>query len=151
MTVASLESRLGDRSGRAALGALWENARAALVLIAFGALAALTGWILFSALWTSSTTKTILEAERAGAYVAVLALLLVVVRKSSVAALVCGTWAAIAAVTLYALATRVFPERVGSFDPLAGYRLAEPLGYWNALGIFSVLGALLALGLAARS
>src|SRR6266508_931182 len=198
MTVASLESRLGDRSGRAALGALWENARAALVpfaflvplaasdggyrpnawgwtalaacwlavlglllatetrvgsyeLIAFGALAALTGWILFSALWTSSTTKTILEAERAGAYVAVLALLLVVVRKSSVAALVCGTWAAIAAVTLYALATRVFPERLGSFDPLAGYRLAEPLGYWNALGIFSVLGALLALGLAARS
>jgi O-antigen ligase/polysaccharide polymerase Wzy-like membrane protein len=120
-------------------------------LVTLSALTALVGWIVVSALWTSSGTKTILEAERAGSYLAVLAVLLVVVRKASVAALVVGTWAAVSLVSLYALGTRIFPERLGSFDPLAGYRLAEPLGYWNALGIFAVIGALLALGLAARS
>src|SRR6185437_5779543 len=33
----------------------------------------------------------------------------------------------------------------------AGYRLSDPIGYWNGLGIFSVMGVLLALGFAARA
>ena len=37
------------------------------------------------------------------------------------------------------------------FDPVAAYRLEEPLTYWNALGVFAAMGALLALGFAARS
>jgi O-Antigen ligase len=60
-------------------------------------------------------------------------------------------WAAIVLICTYALATRLFPERLGVFDPIAGYRLSEPLGYWNALGIFACLGAVLALGFAARA
>ena len=46
---------------------------------------------------------------------------------------------------------QLFPDRLGSFDPIAGYRLSEPVGYWNALGVLAAAGALLALGLAARS
>ena len=37
------------------------------------------------------------------------------------------------------------------FDTLAGYRLTDPIGYWNGLGIFAAMGVLLALGFAARA
>ena len=122
-----------------------------LELVTLGGLAAFGGWTLLSLLWTTSTTNTVYEVERGAAYVAALAMLVVLVRRSSVAALLVGTWAGISVVALYALATRLFPERLGSYDPLAGYRLSAPIGYWNALGIFCALGALLAVGLAARA
>src|SRR4029453_4793976 len=43
------------------------------------------------------------------------------------------------------------PDRLGAFDPIAGYRLSEPIGYWNGLGILAAMGVLLALGFAARA
>ena len=43
--------------------------------------------------------------------------------------------------------TRLFPERLGTTDLTAGYRLEAPLGYWNALGIFTVMGILLGAGI----
>jgi hypothetical protein len=117
-------------------------------LLAIGSFAA---WIGLSLLWTSSTPRTVLELERALAYLAMLFAAVVLVRRSAYRSLLGGTWAAIVLVCTYALATRLFPERLGVFDPIAGYRLSEPLGYWNALGIFACLGALLALGFAARA
>ena len=51
----------------------------------------------------------------------------------------------------YGLARAFFPRQLGSFDSIAGYRLSEPLGYWNAVGILAVLGTLLAVGFAARA
>ena len=59
--------------------------------------------------------------------------------------------AGIVAVAAYALATRLLPDRVGTFNSFAGYRLAEPLGYWNAVSIFVVVGIVVAVGLAARA
>ena len=45
----------------------------------------------------------------------------------------------------YGLATRLFPDRFERFDdPFNTYRLAEPLGYWNALGLLATVGVLLA-------
>ena len=38
----------------------------------------------------------------------------------------------------------------GAYDPSSGYQLAEPLGYWNALGILAAIAILLAGGLAAH-
>ena len=116
-------------------------------LVAIGCFAA---WIGLSLLWTSSTPRTVLELERALAYLAMLFAAVVLVRRGAYRSLLGGAWAAIVVVCTYALATRLFPERLGVFDPIAGYRLSEPLGYWNALGIFACLGALLALGFAAR-
>ena len=35
-------------------------------------------------------------------------------------------------------ATRLFPGHVGgAYDPSSGYQLAEPIGYWNALGLLT--------------
>jgi O-antigen ligase len=84
-------------------------------------------------------------------YVGVVAAALLVVRRRTVPQLLAGVLVGITLVCAYSLATRLFPERLGTFDPLAGYRLTTPVGYWNALGIFSGLGVVLALGLAARA
>jgi O-antigen ligase/polysaccharide polymerase Wzy-like membrane protein len=51
-------------------------------------------------------------------------------------------------VVAYGLGTRLFPERLGVFDPIAGYRLSEPLGYWNALGLVAALALVLAVAAA---
>jgi hypothetical protein len=68
-----------------------------------------------------------------------------------VPALLVGVLAAITAVSTYGLASRLFPDRLGVFDPISEYRLSYPVGYWNAFGILAAMGTLLALGLAARS
>ena len=50
------------------------------------------------------------------------------------------------ALSLYGLATRLFPGHVGgAFEP-AGYQLAEPIGYANALAMVVVVGIVLAVG-----
>jgi O-antigen ligase len=41
--------------------------------------------------------------------------------------------------------TRLFPAHFG-LDDATGYRLARPLGYWNALGLLAAIGAVLAVG-----
>jgi hypothetical protein len=51
-------------------------------------------------------------------------------------------------VSLYSLATRLLPDHFGAFNASAGYRLFVPIGYWNGLGAFAAMGALLAVGLA---
>jgi hypothetical protein len=116
-----------------------------------GALTGLTVWISLSLLWTSSVPGTVLEVERMLVYLAAGIAGLVLVRRSSVPALLLGVWAAITVVSTYALAARLFPERFDVFDPISGYRLSDPVGYWNAFGILAAIGTLLALGLAARS
>lgn len=116
-----------------------------------GALAALTVWVSLSLLWTSSVPGTVLEVERMLVYLAAGIAGLMLLRRSSVPVLLLGIWAAITVVSGYGLATRLFPERLGDFNPISGSRLSEPVGYWNAFGILAAMGILLALGLAARS
>ena len=102
-----------------------------------------------STLWSPSAAQPLLELERSLVYaLAALALVLVTARAEAGGLLV-GTWAAIVSVSLYALATRLAPDLVGEYPPADGYQLAEPLGYWNALGAFVGIGAVLAFGLAA--
>ena len=122
-----------------------------LECLLLGALAGLTAWVSLSLLWTSSVPGTVLEVERMLVYLAGGVAGILLVRRSSVPALLLGVWAAIVVVSTYAVATRLFPERFGVPDPTAGYRLSDPVGYWNAFGILAAIGALLALGLAARS
>jgi hypothetical protein len=147
--------------GWSALALFWASALALLLrktirvrrveLIMPSAFLALFGWILLSTLWTSSRTQTVLESERLLVYIAGCSAFILLVRSHSYRALLGGAWGAITLVCGYALLTRLFPERLGYIDLIAGYRLSEPVGYWNALGIFAVLGILLALGLAARA
>jgi O-antigen ligase len=115
-----------------------------------GGLTAFAGWIWLSVIWSRSVPATVLEGERALVYVTAVAALVLVGRRVGAAAVLGGMTAAIAAVSVYALTTRLFPERVGTFDPVSGYRLFAPIGYWNALGLFAAIGSLLALGFLAR-
>ncbi len=123
----------------------------ALEVTALLGLTGLFAWTLLSNFWTFSTTRTVLEGQRTVVYLAGLAALLLVGRRTSHHALLAGVWAATALVCTYSLLTRLFPARLGVIDPIAGYRLSEPIGYWNGLGVFAAMGALLALGFAARA
>jgi O-antigen ligase len=104
-----------------------------------------------STVWSADETRSILETERLFAYVAAATAVLLVVRRATIPHLLGGMLAGITAVSAYALATRLFPERLGAFDPVSGYRLSEPVGYWNVLGLLAAMGALLALGFVARA
>jgi tetratricopeptide (TPR) repeat protein len=129
----------------------WAQLRPGALGAAFlGAFAGLAGWTWLSLLWSDNTVQTALEGFRVLAYLGAAAALVLVVRRETAPALIRGVFAAITLVSLYGLATRLFPDRLGIFDPIAGYRLSEPLGYWNGLAIFAAMGALLALGLVAR-
>ncbi|HKP17407.1 MAG TPA: O-antigen ligase family protein [Gaiellaceae bacterium] len=147
--------------GWSALGLLWlalialalgvrpEVGRRELVLLA--GLGLLAGWIALSVLWTSSVTGTVLEVERTLVYLGAALAGILLVRRASAPALLLGLWAAISVVAAYGLATRLFPDRLGVYDPIAASRLSDPVGYWNAFGILGAMGLLLALGHAARS
>ena len=135
----------------------------AIVLVARGAVrldplaavlpAALLGlalWGFASAGWSASATQPLLESQRTLAYVGVVYGALLVVRSGDMRALLAGSCTAATLVCCYGLLTRLFPERIGLFDAIAGYRLEAPLGYWNALGIYAAIAALIAAGFAIR-
>ena len=114
------------------------------------ALAALVGWVWLSVLWTSSVTATALEGERAVVLLAGVAVVFVAARARPCRPLLAGVAAAAFGACAYGLATRLFPERLGTFDPLASYRLSAPIGYWNGVGILAAIGVELCLGFAVR-
>ena len=122
-----------------------------LALVSLGALAGLGVWTWLALLWSDDTAATVLEGQRALLYVAAFAALLAVVRRATVPLVLSATFTAIFLASGYGLVTRLFPERLGVYDPVSTYRLGEPLTYWNALGVFGVMGALLALGFATRA
>ena len=119
-------------------------------IVFLGAVAGLAGWTWLSLLWTENTVQTVAEGFRVLAYIGVVAALVLVVRRRTAPALLRGVLAAITLVCIYGLATKLFPDRIGSYDPVATYRLSEPIGYWNGLAAFAAMGTLLALGVLAR-
>jgi tetratricopeptide (TPR) repeat protein len=122
----------------------------ALSLAVLAALGLLGAWTWLALAWSTDSDQTVLEGLRLLLYVAVAVTLVLVVRRDAVEPLLAGALTGIFVPAAYGLATRLFPDRLGVFDPIAGYRLQEPIGYWNALGAFAAMGALLALGFAAR-
>lgn len=117
-------------------------------LVFVGVLALYAAWIGLSIAWSAVPASSVLELERALVPVACVAAFLVVARRAHLEWLAFALVVAVAGVGLYALTTRLFPDRLGAFDPFAVYRLSEPIGYWNGLGIFSVIGMLGGLALA---
>jgi O-Antigen ligase len=111
-----------------------------------GLLAALTCWTGLSIEWSLVPAESVLELERALVPLAGVAALLVLARRRHVPQLVGVLLAAIALVSTYAVSTRLFPNRIGHYAPSHDERLLDPLGYWNTLGLFAVMGLLLAVG-----
>ena len=86
------------------------------------------------------------------AYAGIVVAALLIVERGTVPHLVGGVTAGIGILALYALGTRVLPDRLGDFSSTSidTYRLSVPITYWNGLGIFCAIGLLLALGFAIR-
>ena len=114
------------------------------------ALLALTVWIGLSIAWSVNPAQSVLELQRGLVLLAGCVAFLMLARRGSFDAVVPALLIAIAGVCAYSLWTRLVPTPAGFHpdDPTSRYRLFEPLGYWNGLGLFAVLGILVALGLA---
>jgi len=113
---------------------------------------ALAAWIALSASWSVSSAGSIREVERMLVYVSVALALSVVLRRGDGTGVAGGVFAGITLVSAYGLATLLFPDRLDtSGEPTLPYRLSEPLGYWNALGLLAAMGFLVALGFVAHS
>jgi hypothetical protein len=112
-------------------------------------LSALTGWVALSVAWSVDRAQSVLELERGLVLLTGCAAFLVLARRRSLDVLVPALLAAITGICAYSLWTRLAPTRAAFHpdDPISRYRLFTPVGYWNGLGLFAVLGILLALGL----
>jgi O-Antigen ligase len=120
-----------------------------LALTMLAGLGGLAAWTWLALVWSDDFDQTVLEGQRAILYLAVAGALVLIARQTDVEPLLGGALIGIFLPAGYALATRLFPDRLGVFEPTGGYRLSEPF-YWNALGLFAAMGAALALGFAAR-
>jgi tetratricopeptide (TPR) repeat protein len=117
-----------------------------------GSLAAFVGWTALSALWAPGAGLPLKAAQLALVYVTAVAVYLAFGSRRSAPALPVGVLCAVLPVAAYALATRLVPDRVGSFDSTAGgYLLAVPVGYSNGLGFLCAIAALVAVGVVAES
>ena len=109
-------------------------------------------WVALSSLWSISSSASVREVERILVYVALALAVALVLRRGDTSAILGGAAIGVSLVSAYALGTRLFPDRFDSYDdPTVPYRLAEPLGYWNALGLLATIGVLLAVGLVAHT
>ncbi len=123
--------------------------RAALVPLV--GLAGLAAWALLSQFWSHAPGRATVAFDRDLLYALTFALF------ASVGGMrVRVTWAirgvalAITAVAAVALLSRVAADVLPTtIDPSSSGRLAYPLTYWNALGVFCAIGAVLCLHLAA--
>jgi hypothetical protein len=115
------------------------------------ALAAFIGWVALTAAWSVAPAESVLEIERGLVYVAAASAVLLVSRSRFARRVLGGLLAAISLIAAFSLLTRLVPDRFGVYDRSAVYRLAQPIGYWNGLGLFAAMGTLIALGFAARA
>lgn len=134
----------------AALGALLTNRRvrlgrpSAAVAVLLGAFAA---WTALSSIWSLSPTQSMLDAQRVTVYAAVFLAAALWVRRSR-ERLLTAVWLAIVVVSVWALLTRLVPDRFGVDYVGSGARLSAPVGYWNALGLYAAIGSLVGIALA---
>ena len=119
-------------------------------LAAVGLLAGYVAWVALTRLWSDAPGHTLLEVQRDLIYPLALLSALLLVRRSAVGLLIGAVAIAVDALALYGLLTRLLPERLGTFDSVAAYRLSAPVGYWNALGIVTAMGIVLTFGVTAR-
>jgi O-antigen ligase len=137
--VAALKGRIRFRSP-----ALWFVT--GLTLLSAGMLASY--W------WALAPGAAVLDSQRVLVYVGLASCAVAAADRRAWRWLATGAAAVAVLVCADAITTRLVPQ-VGSsaYDPLARYalghfRLYEPIGYWNALGILAGMGLVIAVGIA---
>jgi hypothetical protein len=110
--------------------------------------ACLCVYMFLSALWAGSSADAIDAGLRMLVYLTAVAGVLLVLDRGDLGSWLAGLVLGVAGVCIFSLATRLFPARFGGLNA-ASYRLFVPVGYWNALGIFAGIAALLAVGVVA--
>jgi len=121
---------------------------------ALGLLGAFAAWTTLSLIWTESAEATTADLARILLYLGVFALAILVRIGADVARVVGAVAAAIAAVCVVALLSRLHPAWFSEANETAlilndPERLSYPLDYWNALGAFVAIGLPLLLQVAA--
>jgi O-Antigen ligase len=121
---------------------------APVTLVAIAALGCYTLVTLLSASWSHSTSRALIEFDRAWLYLLIL-VLFGTVRASTqdlrwlIRGLVIGAFV----VCLAGLISRVLPDVWRTAPDVSNERLSYPVTYWNALGLLAALGIVLALHL----
>jgi hypothetical protein len=116
-----------------------------------GIVSAVAVWTGLSAFWADAVQAPVLEVERTLVYVTLVATLLVTARRGGAGVMLAGAGVAGVLISGFALVTRLRPDLFHLYDdPVAHGRLYQPVGYWNALGIFTAMTAVLCLGAAMR-
>jgi hypothetical protein len=128
--------------------AVWAIAGGGIAVPTRGEAVFLGAFVLLAALAARSDVN---EAARTVLYVTSAAVTAMVVRRRSAFSVPVGILGGATAIAAYSLGTRLFPDRIGTFDSIARYRLSTPIGYWNALGLLCALAVLLAVALAASA
>jgi O-antigen ligase len=108
--------------------------------------AALTIWTELSQVWSDTSGTSVLEGERDVVYLTGVALILLTVERSTLRVFVGGALAGVTGACAVGLVSYVFVGH--ALNPIEGNLLFEPIGYANGLGIYAVIGILLAVGLA---
>jgi hypothetical protein len=117
--------------------------------LALAGLAAFAAWTAISIAWARVLGDAATDAYRLLLYVAAFTVALCCLRLPELRRRVPDALlAGIVLVALYALAGRLFPGIVHVPAGTRQDRLNEPFTYWNALGIFAVMGILLAIAAA---
>jgi O-antigen ligase len=110
-----------------------------------GALGLLAGWVALSARWAEDAAGVALETRRCLLYAIGLLAVSLVVDRIRRRVLVLALMGALLAITLVGLWHRAVSG--SAVDPFYGTLLSEPVGYPNAMGALTAIGAVIGLGL----
>lgn len=112
--------------------------------VAVVALSLFAVWILVSATWSDAPARALLDFDRTLLYLLALVLMGTIPRSSArLRWIVRGIALGITAVAAVALVTRLYAATFPTTPNLGNLQLSFPLGYSNALGLLSALGAIL--------
>src|SRR5437764_6143173 len=130
-----------------AVTAPWSPLPLGLPLAALSALAGYGVWVGLSTGWARVLYRAVQDTDRVAMYCGAFALSLCVMRVRAIRRLAGPTLlVGIVVVCVYSLAGRLLPHVI--HEEVGSLRLAQPLTYWNALGMFAGFGVLIAVGLA---
>ncbi len=116
-----------------------------LLAVMSGALALFVVWTMLSGGWSDSPVRALIESDRALLYLLMLAFIGLHARAPGrLGALLRWVALAIAVTSLVALLTRLLPTTFPTKAGVNNERLQFPLTYWNAMGVFTALGVVLA-------